>query len=193
MQFHLFDAPPAPVALELLAHASADYAPRTGENARAADATVAIAVDFDTHGERLTARLAGKRYCALAYGSSPARAADILTSFLVKQEARTLNVAGNGLYTLARHGITQQDANQYVYEVLRRVASAMSLEHVRSGGQTGIDTAGLAAAYALGIPATGLYPKGYRQRNARGEEIYHAAADLEAELKQMAAMLGAHR
>lgn len=42
----------------------------------------------------------------------------------------------------------------------KRVHERIGLTHVRSGGQTGVDTAGLVAGMALGIPVTGLYPRG---------------------------------
>jgi hypothetical protein len=189
MQFDFFEKPVKRAALELLAHSSGSYVPRTGENARSADVTVAVASNFETGGERLTARVAGSRYVAIPYGTPVQQAAERLSGFLLRQEAKSLNVAGNGIYTLAGKGVSQAEANQYIYDVLRRVMDTAPLDHVRSGGQTGIDTAGLVAAYALGVPATGLYPKGYRRRNAEGEEVYSTAEELTADIIAMAAAL----
>ncbi|WP_216361005.1 putative molybdenum carrier protein, partial [Comamonas thiooxydans] len=85
-------------ALSLVAHQSFSYVPRTEENAKSADVTVAIAVDFNTAGERLTRRAAEPRYVAVPYGIDVATAAEILSSFMREHSARTLNVAGNGIY-----------------------------------------------------------------------------------------------
>lgn len=176
--------------LRLEAHASYSYVPRTGENARGADVTVAFAVNFTTAGEKLTHREAGKfRYIAIPFGSDVATAAERLITFMQEKKAQTLNVAGNGSYTLAESGVTQVIANQWVYEVLARVAAQVKLTSVRSGGQTGIDQAGLVAALALGIPAFGLYPASFRRRNAQGKEITSTAPAIEAELRKQTADL----
>lgn len=45
--------------LTILEHKSSSYAPRTYENAAKADVTIAIAVDYNTAGERLTHKAAG--------------------------------------------------------------------------------------------------------------------------------------
>lgn len=183
MQLDFFSEPkPAAPAIELLEHAVANYAPRTGENARGADVTVAFAVDYSTAGEKLTHRVAGQRYVAVPYGSDPVEAARQLTRFLRSKGGTSLNVAGNGIYTLTKVGVTQAAANQWVFEVLRQVHADVGLTHVRSGGQTGIDTAGLVAGIALKVPVTGLYPKGFRQRRADQVDVERSVEDLLREL-----------
>lgn len=172
--------------LRLEAHEAYSYVPRTGENARGADVTVAFAVDFTTAGERLTKREAGERFVAIPYGEAPESAADTLVKVLSARKGNSLNVAGNGVYTLAAQGVTQSQANQWVFEVLSRVHARSPLSSVRSGGQTGIDQAGLVAALALGIPAYGLYPKSFRRRNAAGDEVHSTAVKLERELWEQA-------
>lgn len=175
--------------IRLVAHESYSYVPRTGDNARGADVTVAFAVDFSTAGERLTKREAGPRFVAIPFGEEPGLAAEALVKFLAARKGSTLNVAGNGVYTLAAHGVSQDQANLWVFEVLSRVHAQHPLSSVRSGGQTGIDQAGLVAAIALGIPAYGLYPKSFRRRNEEGQEIHSTAAKLEEELLSQAAKL----
>lgn len=151
------------IDLQLVAHAEYSYVPRTTENAKGADVTVAFAVDFNTAGERLTKREAGVRYVGITYGIDPAVAAASLLKFLVERKGSSLNVAGNGIYTFAENlklseVVAQAQANQWVFDVLSRVVAKIPLVSLRSGGQTGIDQAGLVAAVALGIPALGLYP-----------------------------------
>lgn len=175
--------------LRLEAHSSYSYVPRTGENARGADVTVAFAVDFNTAGERLTKREAGSRYIGIPFGSDVAQASAKLVSFIREKGAQTLNIAGNGIYTLAEHGVTQAKANQWVYDVLSQVVSQVKLTSVRSGGQTGIDQAGLVAAIALKLPALGLYPASFRRRNAQGNEVTSTVPALRTELSSEAAAL----
>lgn len=175
------------IDLQLVAHAEYSYVPRTTENAKGADVTVAFAVDFNTAGERLTKREAGVRYVGITYGIDPAVAAASLLKFLVERKGSSLNVAGNGIYTFAENlklseVLAQAQANQWVFDVLSRVVAKIPLVSLRSGGQTGIDQAGLVAAVALGIPAIGLYPKSFRRRNAKGEEIHSTSGRMREEL-----------
>ncbi|HDR9105386.1 TPA: DUF4326 domain-containing protein [Burkholderia vietnamiensis] len=181
--------------LRLQAHESYSYVPRTKENAYEADITVAFAVDFGTAGERLTKREAGHRYVGIPFGSDVEAAARKLAKSLahLPGESRTLNVAGNGIYTLAEHGLDQARVNQWVFDVLSRVVEQVTLSLIRSGGQTGIDQAGLVAALALGIPALGHYPKSFRRRNAQGNEVTATAAAIRAELEAEAKALAAKR
>jgi hypothetical protein len=175
-------------ALTLLEHSSSEYKPRTLENARA-DVTVAFAVDFETAGERLTRKAAGPRYTHASFGSDIADAAATLASFMGPRQAKTLNVAGNGIYTLDQHKVSQLCANQWVYDVLKLVLQRVRLTSIRSGGQTGVDMAGLVAALALDVPAIGLYPKGYRMRGADKREIYSDPGTIEKRLRAYAQKL----
>lgn len=152
--------------LEVLEHAAPTYSPRTYANARVADLTVAFAVDFGTAGERLTHKAAGERYVGIPLDVEPLAAARMLYSAMKMRRAASLNIAGNGIYTLARHDWSQEKINQYVYDVLSKVHEHWTIQTVRSGGQTGVDLAGVTAAYALCIPATALLPKGFIQRAA---------------------------
>ncbi|WP_157643963.1 DUF4326 domain-containing protein [Burkholderia ubonensis] len=173
-------------ALRLQAHKDYSYVPRTTDNALEADVTVAFAKDFNTAGEKLTKRMAGFRYIGIPFGSDVAAAAESLAAFIVARGGSTLNVAGNGIYTMAEHGVDQGRCNQWVYDVLARVAAQVKLTLIRSGGQTGIDQAGLVAALALGIPALGHFPKSFRRRNAAGQEVHSTEATIRAELEAQA-------
>lgn len=180
----------APSAVLLLReHPSPAYAPRTGENARLADFTVALAADFDTAGERLTARLAAPRYACAGIFSDPQDAAQRLLAAMQGVDVRILNVAGNGLHTLHRLGLSQGAANTWVMRVLRRLRASRPLAGVRSGGQTGVDCAALAAGLALGLPCEGLLPRGWRQRTRAGQDICADPDALAETLLQWASRL----
>lgn len=176
-------------SLRLQTDLSYSYMPRTTLNAQSADVTVAFAVDFNTGGELLTRRAAGSRYIGIPFGSDVTAAANKLAEFIIKMKGSLLNVAGNGIYTLVQHGISQSAANKWVYDVLALVIRSVNLTDIRSGGQTGIDHAGLVAAMALGIPALGYYPKSFRRRNAKGDEYTSTEAALRKELQAEAASL----
>ena len=65
-----------------------------------------------------------------------------------------LNIAGNGIYTLvqANSEATQADVNNLVEEILKKfIQEGITIAEIRSGGQTGIDEAGIIAAQRLGI------------------------------------------
>ena len=156
-------------------HADWSYVPRTKANAKA-DATWALAVDFTTAGELLTAKAAGQKLLQTKVGRPSEEAARELVAHLQQLQARTLNVAGNGLYTLVQHFPSgkpeelQAKLDAYVLRVLTQVHAVWPLTQIRSGGQTGVDEAGVKAGIALGIPTLALLPHGYRMRNAIGDD-----------------------
>lgn len=147
------------------------YHDRTVINARESDLTVAFAVDFRTAGERLTRTAAGERYLAVNLPATPAgfhdgdiirRAAELIAHRTESQGPIRMNIAGNGLETLSRIGVTQDDADAFIADVLGRAMSmGLRLSEVMSGGQSGIDEAGTKAAVAYGLPATVTCPRGY--------------------------------
>jgi len=179
---------PALKDVTLLEHQSANYAPRTAVNARSADLTVAFACDFGTAGERLTKRMAEGRFVPVDLGEDldAELVARRIISELQRVGGRRLNVAGNGIYTCSRHGLTQKVVNQRVYDVLAQVHRVLALECIQSGGQTGADVAGLVAGIALGIPVIGLWPKGFIQRDAAKRDCSRAPEVLETELRAWA-------
>lgn len=164
---------------------SADYGDRTRENAKA-DATLALAADFDSLGEKLTRRSVeklNKKYIGIPVPSKAKsndlkvdqKAVDFVVNGLNEVNAKTLNIAGNGLYTMKDLGYTQEDLDNMVYSLLKAVVESPKLkakiESVRTGGQTGFDEAGAKAAIKLGIPTTILAPKGWKFRDINSKDI----------------------
>lgn len=166
------------MSIEVREHASSTYPPRTAENARSADLTVAFAVDFSTGGERLTHRLAGDNYVGCPMRWPVVDCARKLFLAMRQKNAKTLNVAGNGMYSMAIAGFTQESVDEYVFAVLAKVHEHWPITKVISGGQTGADIAGLSAAVALGIPCAGLWPKGYIQRDAKKVTRNHTQEEV---------------
>lgn len=186
MQNDFFSTPVARPAIELKAHADSGYAARTGENARGAGLTVAFAEDFTTAGERLTRKMAGARFVAIPLRQHKDKAAQALLRAMHEHGATSLNVAGNGIYTLTEYGWTQAGVNQKVHAVLEQVHQVLPLTFIRSGGQTGVDTAGLVAGLVLNVPVLGLYPQGFRRRLANGTDVPGTEASLTQELQAQA-------
>lgn len=191
MQADLFESPVAYPALELATHPGEGYRQRTLINAKAADLTVAFAVDYTTGGERLTKTAAGAKFSEIPMGSDIERAAEKLIVLLRTHQVTELNVAGNGIYTMQKHGFSQARCNQWLFDVFKQALPLHpALQRVRSGGQTGADWAGLVCAYALRVPAYGFFPARYRQRNAKGAEVYwDDVSVLYAQIEQQAAAL----
>lgn len=176
-----------PSILTLNEHSSYDYRPRTIVNATSADLTVAIAADFTTAGEKLTKK-ESPSYLALSIERPAIENARILYRHMRDHDIKTLNIAGNGIYTLAQHydanqqHWTQLSADSYVYQLLLPCHQHWGITSIRSGGQTGIDQAGLVAAVALGIPAVGLWPQGYRIRTIDNVDMRVPLDELQNEL-----------
>lgn len=164
------------------------YSVRTHENANAEDIdfTVAFAVDFNTPGEKATRNAAGEYYIGVSLvdedgkadlsKSGVARVADYIKervpNWAVNGEPIGINVAGNGLSTLSPRGITQEKLDSFMTAVFMKLNDeGVKIEFVRSGGQTGIDEAGVAAAKALGLDATVRAPKGWKFREAGGMDV----------------------
>jgi hypothetical protein len=180
-----------PSGLELFADNSSNYRPRTERNAREADLTIAFAVDFSTAGERLTRRVAGERFVAIDLKTveEPVQAARQIYQGLRSARGRRINVAGNGIHTLAKHGWSQERINAFVHGALATVHEHLPLSSIRSGGQTGADTAGLVAGVALGVQTIGLYPFGFLQRDVRGEDVRRSPGILRLEIEAAAKAL----
>jgi hypothetical protein len=156
--------------LEVWEHCAPGYAKRTGENAQR-DATVAIAADYSTGGERLTAQLAGARYIALPFYLDEDEAGKRLAEFMAKLNASSLNVAGNGIETLTKKGWPQQVTNQWVFDCLACAHALRNIDSVQTGGQTGVDMAGAIAGSRLGLPTRVLMPQGFKQRDENGRDF----------------------
>lgn len=166
--------------INLREHRSSNYAPRTEHNA-SKGITLAVAVDFTTAGERLTTRVAcGKivHFDARNFTSEIAGKTEKLIQMLKDNDCRTVNVAGNGIYTYKQKGFTQEGVNHIVHSILKKVHEQYPLEHIVSGGQSGADLAGLIAAAHLGIPCTGMWPRGYKMRFENGVDVTHTPEQI---------------
>jgi hypothetical protein len=166
-----------------LEHQDRGYAGRTRENASSAEATLAIAADFGSAGERLTKRYvtaAGRLYVPINYhGHQPnlteiKQVIDRLNKLGNIEIA--LNVAGNSLATLAEYGYDNQyEIDDHVFALIAGLVRSPYLipkiVAIRSGGQSGMDEAGLKAAERLGIPALCLAPRTWRFLKADGTEV----------------------
>lgn len=145
------------------------YPARTAINARDSDGTIAFAHYFETTGEKLTESLC-KQYNKPILKIPllrPLRDIDEVASHIISwlkvNNIKHVNIAGNGIRTL--DGLfSQEELDTYLYLIFKKVLESYSLEHGRSGGQTGADEAGVKALDQLGVPTTIVYPKGYRIR-----------------------------
>lgn len=166
---------------------SQGYRERTIKNA-SADMTIALAYDENSAGEKLTKNSVisqGKAYQMIRIPDrastptpdfKPTRdAVDTVVSKLNTVNATSVNIAGNGLYTMRNAGYNQEEIDKMTYNFLKAVVESPNLKTkitlVRSGGQTGFDEAGVKAAARLGIPALVLAPKGWKYRDVRGTDI----------------------
>ena len=154
------------------------YRQRTINNAKA-DATIAIAVDFNSAGEKLTKTSVlgqNKKYISIDANTLTVskERVDKIVEMLNSVNAKTLNIAGNGIYTM-KGKYTQEQIDKFTYDLLKAVIESPNLktkiESVRSGGQTGFDEAGAKAGIKLGLPTIVLAPKGWTFRNINGQDI----------------------
>ena len=162
------------------------YRERTLKNA-SADATIAFAFDFDSAGERLTKSSVenqNKKYIPIPIGKKEKAPKDLMpiqqmidriVDALNSVKAKSLNIAGNGIYTMRASGFTQEDVDKMTYNTLKAVLESPRLKtkitSIRTGGQTGYDEAGAKAGMRLGIPTTILAPKGWKFRDVTGKDI----------------------
>jgi 5'-nucleotidase len=165
----------------LLEDNSSGYVERTEVNAKSADVTFAIALHFDSAGEKLTKRYVlehSKLYIPISpIGDISTKIAKIVTllndSFAVKRFI-TLNVAGNGLATM-KGEMKQEACDDFTYQLLSGIINhpgfKLRFKTIRSGGQTGFDEAGLKAAIKLNIDSIAYYPKGYKIRDLEGDKV----------------------
>lgn len=178
-----------PAHIRVVEHRSTGYAQRTKHNADSAGLTVAIAIDFSTAGERLTARVSQGKYLAIPIQLSHDKAGLRLAKTMREYGTTTLNVAGNGIYTLARSGWTQDLVNQHVHDTIAVAHALLPIAQIVTGGQTGVDIAGAIAAHKLGIPTIVTMPAGYKQRGPDGVDYYGTAQSVTRQITDGAAAL----
>jgi len=171
------------VAIDFQEDPNSGYAARTKINA-SADATIALAVDFNSAGEKLTKSSVlgqGKQYIAIDANSMEVtdKRVNKIVDMLNAVAAKTLNIAGNGIYTM-KGKYTQQQVDDFTYRLLKAVVESPNLKNkiisIRTGGQTGFDEAGAKTGIKLGIPTTVLAPRGWKFRNISGQDISNEKA-----------------
>ena len=158
---------------------SGGYKARTVHNCKTSKFTIAVATDYTTAGERLTKTAAGNRYSSLAYeDGNNKKKLDKLISILSAPVATlygsqelTIHFAGNGIYTLAKTGITQKMADRRAYTILKYLHSVAHISKLYSGGQSGMDEAGVKAALRLGINVEVNMPENNRVRFEDGIDV----------------------
>lgn len=151
---------------------STSYPARTKENADWSDITLALAEDFSTAGERLTKRVAGDKYVSNDITEDVSKIIDNLYN-QIKSKGRTsnikLNIAGNGIYSLSKD---QEYYNNLLVNILQGlIDKGVTFSAIRSGGQTGIDEAGIIAAQRLGIPSIVHTTSDYKFRGKDHKDI----------------------
>jgi hypothetical protein len=163
------------------------YAARTAKNA-SADATIALAYDFNSAGEKLTKSSVlaqDKKYLPVSTDIFSSKSEVTATAGNIAQVLNnlpnneiTLNIAGSGIYTL-KGTMSQTAADNFTLELLQEVIQRLNPEKkiisIRTGGQTGFDEAGAKAGIKLGIPTTILAPKGWKFRTIDGKDISNEA------------------
>ena len=164
--------------IQVLQTSTTEYKPRTEQNARSSDLTVAFAEDFSSLGEKLTKKVAGENYVAIHLSTDPLEAARTLYRNLKSRNGKILNVAGNGIYTLVKFGWSQEKLDKYVFDVIAKVHEHWPIERVISGGQTGVDISGVIAAHALDIDVVATLPKGFKQRGEDHHDFYQTKDDV---------------
>lgn len=155
------------------------YKSRTKKNALAADATIAIGTDFTTPGEKLTKQAvtdSKQKYIPIKYNVLLNSVENVIKQLnIIQKQEIVLNIAGNGIYTLAKSFITQDNSDEYVYAFLKELVNSKDLKvkikSIRTGGQTGIDESGAKASARLNIPTLILAPRGWKFRNIKDEDI----------------------
>lgn len=155
-------------------HPQTGYAMRTWDNARLSDLTIAFATDFNTPGELLTRKAAYGKYYAVSITdllediNKPVAG---LLKEMHRRNAVTLNIAGNGIYTL------QKLCDQFfINRLLLNFFEIIKLNYpykivTRNGGQSGVDLAGGIVSETLGWETTVLAPKHWMFRDINGRDI----------------------
>ena len=171
------------------------YPVRTDENAEWSDITLGMGIDFTTNGEFRTAEAAGAivdrkektikpagKYLQMEfYIGSPQNNGELTPNYSaldkVVSKAKKLgkpiklNIGGNGIYTFKDS--TQEDVNEGVLAALKYlIDKGVQIEEVRSGGQSGVDEAGVLAAQSLGLPWSVHAPKGWQFLDANKKSVY---------------------
>ncbi len=164
-----------------------NYGHRTWANAEWSDITIAVASDMSSPGEITTKKAAGPRYVGFQlpedfmeickYPNPKGKLADklihkVITHPHFKKDGLKLNIAGNSQISLDKAGISTATVRSFLQRVLNGLLNeGIKFAEIRSGGQTGVDEAGIQAAQHLGLKCSILAPKDFRLHYKQGVEI----------------------
>ena len=164
-----------------------NYAHRTRLNAEWSDITLALAADFDSPGEITTRKAAEDKYLGYPipgnlrklsyYPNDFIREAEKVARLIAghpgcRKDGLRLNIAGNGAAVLKRCNLDADSVAVFIRYILYECKGlGITVLEVRSGGQTGVDEAGIKAAQQCGLKCSVLAPKGFRMRDADGRDL----------------------
>ena len=167
--------------LTITASSSVDYKSRTIDNIEQSDVTIALASDFKSLGEKLTKKEAESRnkYVSEIIGERSNNNAKEIAESIFNQIKKLgidtskpvdLNIAGNGIYQKGMP--SQEEVDTLVTDILRELQKlGLQIKSVRSGGQTGVDEAGVKASLALGLPTIIHGTKDFKFRKEASKDI----------------------
>ena len=163
--------------IQFIEHNEPSYTTRTIANAKSADFTIAFAINFKTPGEILTHKAAYCKYLAIDINDIIPESNFVLNKLLdiLKRQPKSINFAGNGIYTLIEHGINQDRLDTIIEIIILYTLKFTEGTKfiVRSDGQTGVDEAALKAGDKLGLKTICLAPKNWLFRDINGKDHRH--------------------
>jgi len=160
------------------------YPARTAVNIAESDCTIIFAIDSNTPGEKLTAKIIKsqkKPSLVIKLNDKLDNLEEIkknVAEFISNLNKKLIvNIAGNSINRFpkkifadpAKHGISQDMINEFVTLALKD--SREYIAKIQSGGQTGVDQAGIIAGIQLGIPTKVNAPKNWLFRDRNGNDI----------------------
>ena len=158
-----------------------NYQHRTFLNVDNAEFTLIFAADLTTAGEKCTlnaCRNCERPVAAFLIGNDGRISQDqgnklqTCIEYMTENKVTSINIAGNGIYTFTKYGVTQERLNDLVTNFIHHlISTGCNITSLRSGGQTGADEAGLVAGDRLNLTTTCLCPKGWRFRDINNQDI----------------------
>lgn len=165
-------------------HQISSYPARTEENVKLSDITLAFANNFFTAGEILTRNLCSKYnkiYVPINlnkkfYKEDFDKLVTIFDfqvhNYKINENSVIINIAGNGIYSLKwEQYIVDEMILRFFEEIFIKYNLITLNPKIISGGQTGIDEAGIKAAEKIGIECEILAPKNWMFRGKNGIDI----------------------